>query len=205
MPSPTTKQAYETAACTKTPVPKSTPTDMAIPTNLESVTLHFPSNTEILVDSNLFNAYITEIDNDLKKFPNTSQSTTPLKAGTDFEDPFAPCSPNLVHPIIPTVNVSTSCLTDTHTKHVLNSKRVHTKGPKNVLDPAQGTWKRIGPPKPVFDTKPTTLLSTGPKRKTEDISIMHDSSLDKKLKLDEEARSLGNIMEDNLGSMVAAW
>ena len=34
---------------------------------------------------------------------------------------------------------------------------------------------------------------------------MHDSSLDKKLKLDEEARSLGKIMVDNLGSAVAAW
>ena len=44
MPSPTTEWAFEMTACTKTPVSKSTPTDMAIPTNPESVTLHFPTN-----------------------------------------------------------------------------------------------------------------------------------------------------------------
>ncbi|KAK7853822.1 hypothetical protein CFP56_034518 [Quercus suber] len=204
-PSPTTEQASETAAGTEASVPKPTSTDMAIPSNPESVTLHSPTNMEILANLNLFNVHITEIDNDLKNFPNTSQSTTPLKAGTDSADPLAPCSPNLVHPIIPVVHVSTPCLTDTQTKHVLNPEHVHSSGPKNVLNPAQGTWKRIRPPKLVLDTKPTTLLSTGPKRKTEDMSTMHDSSLDKKQKLDEEAKSLGKIMADNLGSAVATW
>ena len=67
MTSPTMKRASEMTACTETPVSKSTPTDMAIPTNPELVTLHFPTNMEILSDLNLFNAHITEIDNDLKK------------------------------------------------------------------------------------------------------------------------------------------
>nr|POE84004.1 hypothetical protein CFP56_54795 [Quercus suber] len=135
-PSPTTEQASETAAGTEASVSKPTRTDMAIPTNPESVTLHSPTNLENLADSNLFNVHITEIDNDLKNFPNTSQSTTPLKAGMDSANPFAPCSPNLVHPVIPAVHVSTSCLTDAQTKHVLNLEYVHSSGSKNVLNPA---------------------------------------------------------------------
>lgn len=177
---------------------------MATSINAESVTLQSPTNMEILVDLNLFSMHIAEIDNDVKKFLNTSQSTISHKVGMDSEDPLAPCSPNLVHPIIPAVQVSTSCLTDTQTKHMLDSEHLHINGPKIVLEPAKGTWKRIGPLKPVLDTKTTTLPSTGPKRKTEDISTMHDSSFDKKQKLDEEGKSLGKIMANNLGPVVAA-
>lgn len=87
---------------------------------------------------------------------------------------------------------------------MLDSEHLHINGPKIVLEPAKGTWKRIGPLKPVLDTKTTTLPSTGPKRKTEDISTMHDSSFDKKQKLDEEGKRLGKIMANNLGPVVAA-
>lgn len=85
---------------------------------------------------------------------------------------------------------------------------LHTVGPKKLLDPSQGTWKRLGPSKQIVDTNNTCLTSSGPKRKFGNVSIMHgmhDITLDKKQKLDEEVKFIGKIMADNMGSAMAAW
>lgn len=120
-------------------------------------------------------------------------------------DPHVLKPPNLVQlaPSIP--QVSTLCPANTPAKHMGDSDSLQTAGPKKLLDPSQGTWKRLGPPKQVLDIKSTSLTGNGPKRKTEDVTILHDTTLDKKQKLDEEAKVLQKIMANNMGSAVAAW
>ena len=57
-----------------------------------------------------------------------------------------------------------------------------------------------------MDTNGPNIDILGSKRKTSDEVIMRDTLDDKKQKiLDDEARTLGKLMADNLGSAVAAW
>lgn len=60
---------------------------------------------------------------------------------------------------------------------------LHTVGPKKLLDPSQGSWERLGPPKQTLDRNNTCLTGSGPICKTGDMIIMHgvhDITLDKK-------------------------
>ena len=80
-------------------------------------------------------------------------------------------------------------------------------GSKKKLDPAQGTWKRLGPPPVGSKIKPEdkaidpkhNLPSVGPKRKPVEQSHAHATSIDKKQKLKDEASTLKNFETDNLG------
>ena len=88
--------------------------------------------------------------------------------------------------------------------HVQDSNHVPLYGLKKTIDPSQGTWNRIGPPKQTLDLQ-LHSPPVGPKRKPESQPHSYATSIDKKLKLDEDTHTLGKLMADNLGSAVAAW
>ena len=57
-----------------------------------------------------------------------------------------------------------------------------------------------------MDNNGPNIDISGSKRKNSDEMIMRDTLDDKKQKmLDDEAHTLGKLMADNLGSVVAAW
>lgn len=57
-----------------------------------------------------------------------------------------------------------------------------------------------------MDTNGPNIDVLGSKRKNSDDVVIRDTLEDKKQKMfDEEARTLGKLMADNLGSAVAAW
>ena len=104
----------------------------------------------------------------------------------------------------PTPHVSDSHLGDNPIMHVQDSNHVPLHGPKKTIDPSQGTWKRIRPPKQTLDLQ-LHSPPVGPKRKPESQPHSDAMSNNKKQKLDEDTRILEKLMADNLGSAVAAW
>ena len=57
-----------------------------------------------------------------------------------------------------------------------------------------------------MDTRDSNDQTLGPKHKTHVEDMHEDTSIEKKQKLlDMEAKTLGKLMTDNLGSAVAAW
>ena len=96
-----------------------------------------------------------EIDNYLNNFPKTPRSALPYKASIDIMDPHVLKPPNLVQLAPPIPQVSALCPANTPAKHVGDSDNLQTVGPKKLLDPSQGTWKRLRPPKQVLDIKST--------------------------------------------------
>ena len=122
-------------------------------------------------------------------------------------------SPNHAHKIPLTIQSCDSQLFDTPIMHVQDNMRVPFHGPKKKLDPAQGTWKRLGPPPVGSKIKPEDKVmnpnnnspSVGPKCKPVEQSYAHATSIDKKQKLEDDPCTLKNFEIDNLGSVVATW
>ena len=71
--------------------------------------------------------------------------------------------------------------------------------------PLHGTWRRIGPPHNTVSVGISCESVLGPKRKQQDGPLPDDPPNDKKQRLLEmEAKSLGKLMAENLGSAMAA-
>lgn len=192
-------------AHTSTENPKHMPShpDMDPPTFSEKATHSVSTNKEILADKNLFNGHFSNIDKALNTYPFPSQSTTPQKETPSLDHPVI-ISADQTHHVPPTPYVSDSHLGDNPIMHVQDSNHVPLHGPKKTIDPSQGTWKRVGPPKQTLDLQ-LHSPPVGPKRKPESQYHSHATSIDKKQKLDEDTCTLGKIMAENLGSAVAAW
>ena len=152
-----------TAAPMTNPTPQSHLLDISLPINPPIVTPRILTNLEILSDNNLFNTHIADIDATITHLPNPSQSTIPHKEIPNSMDP-------------PTITLSSqmttfptepqdqdNCLIDTPVTHVLDFNHIPLHGSKKALDPSQGTWKRLGPPKPVLDNSNSCLSLSGPK------------------------------------------
>uniref|UniRef100_A0A7N2LPN5 DUF4283 domain-containing protein n=1 Tax=Quercus lobata TaxID=97700 RepID=A0A7N2LPN5_QUELO len=177
-----------------------------------------PTNKDILSDPNLFRTHLTEIDQALNSFQNLNKQTPPTQlANTSVTN--IPKSPSTCPPKSTTTEKETNIALMTHqpdtlstiTDHVTSSvhKNFSNSTRSTSLDPVgpqTGSWRRLGPPRQIMDTNGPNIDILGSKRKNSDEVIMRDTLDDKKQKiLDDEARTLGKLKADNLGSAVAAW
>lgn len=184
-----------------------------------------PINTEILFDLNLFNAHITKIDKALNSFPNSSlpNPLTQLAPSTITETSILPFL-NSTKSAIPSEE-NTDILTTTHTNTPYPIPDPHfTEIPPNFLEmqktttsptrftptvnigPLPGTWCKLGPPKHIMDTYESSGQLLGPKRKNHAEHPYADTLNDKKHNLfNDEAKTLGKLMVDNLGLVVVVW
>ena len=176
-----------------------------------------PTHKQILSDQNLSDTYLTYLDHDLNCNPH-SNITNPLPQlahapNTDFQkNSFCPNKSTVPSTenteILPTTQPNISCPT-----HISDPPKApestttptyHTVPEK--IEPLHGTWYRIGPPRETMNTSTSSETVLGPKRKQQDSLSIDDSPTNKKHKLLEmEAKSLGKLMVENLGSAVAAW
>ena len=173
-----------------------------------------PTNKEILSDPDLFHAHITDIDLALNSSPNQNpmtpttqlahdpkpethalsnnpKSTIPHKESSNFEETSHQYDQRTI--IAPKSHDSQH---DAHTSTHLNT--IPTLGPKLA------TWRRIGPPTPhAMESSNEPIL--GPKRKSQALDTQNTIFTQKKHRtLEDEAKVLGKLMADNLGSAVAA-
>nr|POF08596.1 hypothetical protein CFP56_53082 [Quercus suber]POF08598.1 hypothetical protein CFP56_53084 [Quercus suber] len=194
---------------TEPDIPKHTTAhpDMDPPTFPQQIMHTVPTNTEILTDTDLFNTHISKIDNALNIYPFPSKSASPQKETTPCVDHPMISSSDHAHKIPLTTQSCDNQLFDTPVMHVQDNIHMPFHGPKKKLDPAQGTWKRLGPPPVETKIKPEDKAmdpkhnspSAGPKRKSVEQSHAHATSIDKKQKLEDDPRTLKNFETDNLG------
>nr|XP_023926510.1 uncharacterized protein LOC112037926 [Quercus suber] len=157
-------------------------------------------------------------DHALHSFQNSHQpSLHPQLANTPatYSQPsLSPCLPKSGITKTETNAAKVTHVTDTmppitnHDIHAIhqNSNSSITSTPLDLVGPKQSSWRRLGPPRHIMDASGTCDHMSGSKRKSSEEVIMEDSFDEKKQKLlNEEARTLGKLMADNLGSAVAAW
>ena len=157
-----------------------------------------PTITDILVDTNLFNAHLTDIDKSLNSFPSISQPIASHKDNLDLGVPplneipdFPPPTETRSFPS-PQINANCHIVTSTNPSDTRSfaspqtNANCHTVTSTNSLITTHGTWKRLEHAKHVMDISDTTLSTIRPKRKVETLHGMHGMSLDKKHKLNEE-------------------
>ena len=97
-------------------------------------------------------------------------------------------------------------LVDAPLAHVLDIKSMI--GPTRLMDPIQGTWKRLGPSKNKTMDQEAILPCVGPKRKPEEMCKLDDITLEKKQKLAEEDSTMARTITDNMESgpmSVLSW
>ena len=67
-----------------------------------------------------------------------------------------------------------------------------------------GTWKRVTDKIRPMDTRESSNAKSGPKRKSDQQHKEDGMDYEKRMKMDEETRALGQLMAHNFGSAVAA-
>ena len=67
-----------------------------------------------------------------------------------------------------------------------------------------GTWKKVTNKTRPMDTRESSSAKPGPKRKSDHQQEEDGMDSEKRMKMDEETRALGQLMAHNFGSAVAA-
>nr|POF25123.1 hypothetical protein CFP56_36886 [Quercus suber] len=161
MPSTHTTSASTTTA-TANPVRQPNQPDTCPPTNPETAAQNAPTNMEILSDPNLFHAHIAEIDNAINNFPLKPQSTVTQEESLKSVAPPESYPSNLRQVVSSDLGEHDTHLVDAPVAHVLDIQSM--TGPKRLLDPIQGTWKRLGPSKNKTTDQVAFLQCVGPKQ-----------------------------------------
>ena len=125
-----------------------------------------------------------EIDNVINNFPLTPQSTVTQKEGLKSVDPPESNPSNLQQAVSTNPGLHDTHLIYAPVEHVLDIKSM--TWPKRLMDPIQGTWKRLGPSKNKTTAQEVFLPCVGPKRKPEEMCKSDDITLEKKQKLADE-------------------
>ena len=211
-PSPSTKPTPPMTNPSEPPPPP--PSDT--PVTSAPLSKHTPTNLEILSNQDLFHAHITEIDQDINYHPISNPYPIPNPMQVSESHPRAPDIISISEPsksTFPRKDITTSVGTQNLTSitpapHISNSHLDANANPscntKSLVGPKIGTWRRLGPPAHAMDTSEKNEQVLGPKRKCEDTDPNIAILTEKKQRLNDEAKALGKLMADNLGSAVAA-
>nr|POE90306.1 hypothetical protein CFP56_68285 [Quercus suber] len=163
---------------------------------------------------------------------STTKSTIPLTVNTDTlttnhsDIPYPTHIPDIPKAPEPTttrtnqtvpLTVNTDTLTTNHADipyptHIPDTPKApeptttHTnKTVTKKTEPLHGTWRRLGLPRDTVNAGISCELVLGPKRKPQDVPLPDDPPNDKKQRhMEMEAKSLGKLMAEHLGSAVAA-
>lgn len=163
--------------------------------SVEEVIQSGPSNTEILNNQDLFQTDLEEINRDL--------GTRPTITGVDSIG--TTHGNGITHTDINGAQVEENNVTKTAGSRVTDkavSKQDDTGGPGLVR--TLGTWKRVTDKIRPMDTRDLTSTNSGPKRKGDQVQQEDETEYEKRMKLDDKTRALGQLMAHNFGSTVAA-
>ena len=155
-------------------------------------------NTEILNNQALFQTHLEEIDRDVGTLPTvTGEVSIETMHGKDV------------------LNTDTSSSQVEETVVTKTAGRVQNRSVTNSTVPIQdapgvkgqmhtlGTWKRVTDKIRPMDTKESSNAKLGPKRKSDQQQEEDGMDYEKRMKMDEETRALGQLMAHDFGSTVA--
>ena len=155
-------------------------------------------NTEILNNQALFQTHLEEIDRDVGTLPTvTGEVSIETMHGKDV------------------LNTDTSSSQVEETVVTKTAGRVQNRSVTNSTVPIQDapgvkgqmhtldTWKRVTDKTRPMDTRESSSAKSGPKRKSDQQQEEDRMDYEKRMKMDEETRALGQLMAHDFGSTVA--